>query len=33
MIEYFEGLLFVIGGKGREDKILRRCEKYDLATQ
>lgn len=29
----FEGYIFAIGGKTREDKILKHCERYDLAKQ
>lgn len=28
----FEGFIFVIGGKVREDKLTRYCERYDLTT-
>eukprot|EP00347_Sterkiella_histriomuscorum_P005524 403356287 len=29
----FEGYLFAIGGKNREDKLLKHCEKYDLKSK
>ena len=29
----FDGYVFVIGGKTREDKIVRNCEKYDLTKK
>ena len=29
----FDGYGFVIGGKTREDKIVRNCEKYDLINK
>jgi len=31
--EIFEGFVFAIGGKTREDKILKHCERYDLAKE
>jgi hypothetical protein len=27
----FDGILLVVGGKTREDKVSRYCEKYDLS--
>ena len=28
----YEGFIFIAGGRYREDKILRACERYDLST-